>query len=264
MSEATWRRAFRRPPARDPHPVTRPEADARATGRTLRWLLGAQIALAAGMLAVDLAPQIPRLISPSAAPELDAPTRPGDQTRRYRPRDPARPGPGIDTDMPRRLVLTDAADGVLIRGAIQPGDGARIAADLRRRGPERVALDSPGGSVADALEIGRTIRDIGADTVLDGTALCLSACPYAFAGGVDRTVGADAQVGVHQHAFGESTVLPAFLAVEDIQRGQAEVLRHLTEMGIDPALMVPAMATPADEIYILTREELTDWNLVTR
>ena len=72
-----------------------------------------------------------------------------------------------------------------------------------------------------------------------------------------------AQLGVHQHSFGESPILPAFLAVEDIQRGQADVLGHLAEMGIDLRIMGPAMATPADEIYVLSPDELADWNVVT-
>lgn len=70
-------------------------------------------------------------------------------------------------------------------------------------------------------------------------------------------------VGVHQHYFGENTVLPAFLAVEDIQRGQGEVMGYLDEMGIDLRLMQPALATPPDAIYILVREELERYGLVT-
>jgi hypothetical protein len=71
-------------------------------------------------------------------------------------------------------------------------------------------------------------------------------------------------LGVHQHSFGEATMLPTFLAAEDIQRGQAEVLEHLVAMGVDLRIMGPALATPADEIYILTQAELTDWAVVTQ
>ena len=61
----------------------------------------------------------------------------------------------------------------------------------------------------------------------------------------------------------ESTLLPAFLAAEDIQRGQAGVLSHLDTMGVCLRLMGPAMATSADDIYILSPEELGDWFVVT-
>ncbi|NVK14192.1 MAG: hypothetical protein HWE35_08435 [Rhodobacteraceae bacterium] len=239
----------------------------RGPGAPFRWLLGAQIGLALLLVLLDLGPALPRLLSPVSVPEMDQPTRPGDQTRHYRPDRPANPGPGIDRDMPRRMLAEETAlDGrpaLLLQGAISPGDGERIVAELRRAKPEIVLLDSSGGSVADALEIGRAVREGGADTRLAEAAVCLSACPYVFAGGIGRQVAGTARLGVHQHRFGESAILPAFLAVEDIQRGQARVLEHLDVMGIDLRIMGPAMATPADEIYILTAEELAEWNLVT-
>lgn len=238
-----------------------------STFRVMKWLLGAQIALAALMIVIDLAPTIPSLVAPSSAPELDRPTGPGDQVRLYRPNRPATPGPGVDPDMPRRLITEDITiDGtqaMRIRGAITPGDGARIRDELQVARPTLVALDSPGGSVEDALTIGRALREIGAATRLRDNAVCLSACPYIFVGGTTRSIAQSARLGVHQHSFGESTIQPAFLAVEDIQRGQAGVLNHLDEMGIDLRIMGPAMATPADEIYILTANELRDWNVVT-
>lgn len=238
-----------------------------AERRTLRWLLAGQVVVAVLLIGIDLAPSLPGLISPSSAPELDAPTRPGDQTRRYRPSDPSNPGPGVDPDMPRRLtsdVVTIADVATLrLRGAILPGDGARISTALRADPPDQVAFDSPGGSVSDALTIGRTLRDLGTPTVVDDNAVCLSACPYAFAGGPTRTVAQEGRIGVHQHSFGESTVLPAFLATEDIQRGQAEVLEHLDAMGVDLRIMGPALATPPDEIYVLSREELTEWRVIS-
>lgn len=241
--------------------------DAGATRQTVRWLLSAQVVLALLLVLADLAPSLPGLVSPSRQPEMDLPTRPGDQTRRYRPRNPANPGPGVSPDMPRRLlaetVEIDGTPGLRLRGAIAPGDGARVIETLRTDQPVIVTLNSPGGSVMDALEIGRVIREIGAATRLEGAAVCFSACPYMFVGGTTRAASEAARLGVHQHSFGESTLLPAFLAVEDIQQGQAEVLTHLDAMGIDLRLMGPALATPADEIYILTAEELVDWNLVT-
>lgn len=237
------------------------------TYRVLRWLLGGQIALAVLLVLIDLGPAIPQMLSPSTVPDLDQPTAPGDQTRHYRPRNPARPGPGVDPDMPRRLlaepVTIDEENALRLRGAITPGDAERIIEDLRAARPAIVSLDSPGGSVLDALEIGRVIRDLGAETRLQGQAVCLSACPYAFVGGTTRSIDDGARLGVHQHSFGASNILPVFLAVEDIQRGQAEVLDHLVAMGIDLRVMGPAMATPADEIYILTPDELRDWRVVS-
>jgi hypothetical protein len=235
--------------------------------RMLRWLLGGQVVLAALLIVIDLGPALPALFSGSNAPDLRQPVQPGDQRRQYDPDTPSHPGGGIDPDMPQRLTVLPVKEGdiagISLRGAIRPGDGARIAAELRSMAPAFVTLDSPGGSVSDALMIGRVLRDIGSDTQLEGDAVCLSACPYMFVGGTARTVQDGARLGVHQHSFGESTILPAFLAAADIQRGQAKVLDHLVEMDIDLRMMGPALATPADEIYILTNAELAEWRVVT-
>lgn len=204
-----------------------------------------------------------------AAPALDAPVRPGDQRRRF---DGDRDLPVLDPvrdpgELPERLHLgqTDTPGLWRLEGAIAPGDGARVAARLAAAEPpiETLLLQSPGGSVEDALLLGRTIRREGIATrVLQGE-YCLSACPYVFAGGTERSAEPGAAIGVHQHYFGENTILPAFVAVEDIQRGQGRVMAFLDEMGIDPRLMQPALTTPADEIYILIEQELETWRLVT-
>ncbi len=69
-------------------------------------------------------------------------------------------------------------------------------------------------------------------------------------------VSNEARVGLHQHYFGENTLLPAFLAVSDVQAGQGEVMDYLDEMGIDPMIMVKVLTTRPDDIFILLPEEL--------
>jgi ATP-dependent protease ClpP protease subunit len=248
-------------------PKETPVAAEPSERRTLRWLLGGQIGIAILLVLIDLGPTLPGLFTGSDAPDLTQPVQPGDQRRLYDPRRPRQPGEGMDPDMPRRLTTATVTEGevagITLRGAIEAGDGARIVAELRATPPAFVIMDSPGGAVSDALMIGRVLRDLGADTRVADGAVCLSACPYMFVGGTTRTVNEGGRLGVHQHSFGQTTMLPAFLAAEDIQRGQAEVLDHLVTMGIDLRIMGPALATPADEIYILTQAELTDWAVVT-
>ncbi|MEM6373695.1 MAG: hypothetical protein AAF727_13070 [Pseudomonadota bacterium] len=195
------------------------------------------------------------------APRLTEPVRPGDQRRTFRPdRDrpvvqPAR-NPG---ELPDRLVLT-AKSGTTYRleGGIRAGDGARLIdlIDAADPAPETLILQSPGGSVSDALSLGRHIRAQGITTQMLSGEFCYSACPYILAAGVTRDIDGDASVGVHQHYFGENTLLPAAFAVEDIQRGQGEVMTYLDTMGIDPLVMQHALSTPPDQIYVLLPEEL--------
>jgi hypothetical protein len=221
----------------------------------------------------DLIGALPGLLAPSRQPSLDQPVRPGDQTRRYRPADlPARddggpaqrisvPDPG---DMPARLRFERLEAGeALLTGRIAAGDAARFSDWLATAGDVgALRLHSPGGSVTDALAIGRAIREAGLDTVMEEGDICLSACPYVFVGGVAREAHPSAMIGVHQHYFGENTILPAFLAVEDVQRGQGAVLRHLVEMGIDPRLMQHSLETAPDDIYLLVDAELRDYGVL--
>lgn len=244
--------------------------------RALRWILIAQIAVAVLLVGLDLNRLLPQMLSPSNAPGLDSPAGPGDQVRRYAPAQmPLRqPEPGTrpmlpTTDMPSRLAFEatdfDGAPVLTLTGTIAPGDAARFADFMATAStvPDRVFLNSSGGSVSDALAIGRALRDMEVETVVTGTDVCLSACPYLLAAGTERRADAGAMIGVHQHFFGENTVLPAFIAVENIQRGQGEVMRYLDEMGVDPLVMRHALVTPPNEIYLLTPEERATYRLTT-
>lgn len=248
-------------------------------GPVRRWIwavLGAEVLIALYLFGSDIAQAFPRMFSPSDAPQLTEPVAPGDQTRRYRPdRLPARPAaPGQrlpdSSSMPDRLRIETTGDAsapaLRLTGTIAPGDSMRVAEALERAvpAPAVVFLDSPGGSVADALEIGRALRSSGAATRMEAADICLSACPYMLAAGTARSVAEGAWVGVHQHYFGENAALPAFLAVEDIQRGQGKLMDYLIEMGVDPTLMRHALVTPPDEIYLLMPEELEQYRLITQ
>lgn len=204
----------------------------------------------------------------TSTPRLSEPIRPGDQRRVFRPnRDRPATAPARDPGtLPDRLVLTHE-DGALWRleGAIRDGDAERMIGQLDRAdpAPETLIVQSPGGSVADALALGRYLNAEGIDTAMLTGEFCYSACPYLLAGGATRDIAPDASIGVHQHYFGENSLLPAFVAVEDIQRGQGEVMTYLQEMGIDPLVMQHALTTPPNEIYILLPDELERYGFVT-
>ncbi|MGR3795466.1 hypothetical protein [Vannielia sp. SX4] len=237
----------------------------------LKAIFGLQIGIAVVLLGQDFSLVAPQIRWPTSAPAVSDPVAPGDQTRRFDPDEVRRPTmPGIPMEgaanMPKRLFFEDRPEGgTRIVGAIKEGDGPRFAEWLERQPdvPETLWLHSPGGSVGDALQIGRLIREKGINTAMDAGAFCLSACPYMLMAGSERRVHAEAKVGVHQSYYGQSTVLPAFLAVEDIQHSQAEVIRYLGEMGIGLGVMEHALSTPPDEIYILLPEELEEFSIAT-
>tara|TARA_R110002049_G_scaffold140930_9_gene302404 strand:- start:13182 stop:13946 length:765 start_codon:yes stop_codon:yes gene_type:complete len=236
-------------------------------GRILMGVLIFQLGLAVLLFWGDLGEGLRLPGFGPRAPELTEPIRPGDQTRRFRPDRAPNPGqPMPESPLPDRLVLTPVSGGkaALLEGAIMAGDAERVTKQLQalEPQPEQVLINSPGGSVQDALALGRHLRDAGMTTALREGDICYSACPYLLAAGVTRKVPDSASVGVHQHYFGESTILPAFVAVEDIQRGQGAVMTYLDEMGIDPLVMQHALVTPPDEIYVLLPDELRRYGFI--
>ena len=227
----------------------------------IRAVLISQVLLGAALVFLDL-----RGTPGEAAPGMFAPPAQGPSVRPYRPDlRPGEPGAPAMRPMPERLEFVAADGSIDISGQIAPGDADRFAAWLEQNRPEasRVTLDSSGGSVSDALAIGRTIRGAGYATEVQDGAVCMSACPYLLAAGTERRVAPGGVVGVHQHYFGKNTMLPTFMAVNDLQRGQAGVMDYLTEMGVDLRLMSYAMRTPPDEINVLDADLMRELSLTT-
>ncbi|QYK40251.1 MAG: hypothetical protein KF887_12505 [Paracoccaceae bacterium] len=207
------------------------------------------------------------------------PVAPGDQTRPYSPAEvPSRPDRErrflapitIPESLPTRLTFTiqeteERGLVLLMSGEIDDSAARRFRSYLEdlTDPPDTVALHSPGGNVLQSLQIGRLIRERGFATHVSPDAACLSACPYILAGGIERTVSEAAWVGLHQSYFDQSLVVPVFFAVRSIQTGQAEVMEYLNEMGVDPLIVVPALKTPPDEIYLLVEEEMLAYRLAT-
>lgn len=242
--------------------------NARNIARTLSAVLLFQVGIGALLILGDVrqSPLSMPFFGPQT-PRLSEPVRPGDQRRTYTPdRDRPTTRPTREAgDLPDRLTLTREDGQYRLEGTIAPGDADRLISQIDEADPEieTLVLQSPGGAVVDALTLGRHLRTRGIATEVLAGEICYSACPYLFAGGETRSASDEASIGVHQHSFGENTLLPAFIATEDIQRGQAEVMTYLDDMGLDPLVMRHAMSTPADEIYILLPEELRQYRFLT-
>ena len=61
-----------------------------------------------------------------------------------------------------------------------------------------VVLNSAGGNVLQSLMLGKAIRQQGFSTTVQGGGACASACAFVFLGGVERSAGPSARIGVHQ------------------------------------------------------------------
>ncbi|MCC2613438.1 COG3904 family protein [Neorhizobium petrolearium] len=165
---------------------------------------------------------------------------------------------------PIRFELTSG--GVLLaEGSIDPGAADRFAKEIEARGEyvKTVSLNSPGGSVDDALAMSELIREKKLDTKVASKALCASSCPIVFAGGVGRMAEKDAVIGVHQVFNGGKDRPTAEQAMASAQATTARVARHLDTMGIGAGLWINALETPPDRLYYLTPKEMADFKLTT-
>ncbi|NOJ40235.1 COG3904 family protein [Bradyrhizobium australiense] len=241
----------------------------------LRWLFRSIVTITIAVLAADLAgmngwigaadpaaelrQDTPSLNHPDAVPSILAPLAPDDDKRvTSRPQ-----AVGV---MAKPMIFELVGGGRLMAtGTITPGIFDTFAAEIGKRGDyiKTVVLNSPGGSVSDALAMGRLIRERNFATEIEAGKYCASSCPLVFAGGVERRVGDKAIVGVHQvAALGTTTGLPHD-EMNVAQNISARCQRYLGDMGVNLQVWVHAMETPHDKLFVFTPDELKSLNLAT-
>lgn len=154
---------------------------------------------------------------------------------------------------------------LLATGTIDAGAAERFRAEIEARGEyvTTVLLNSPGGSVEDALAISSLIRERKFATRVEDGGFCASSCPIVFAGGEVRIAGERAVVGVHQVFSGSGDRPSPEQAMSSAQSMTARVSRHLEGMGVASGLWLHALETPPDRLYYLTFEEMQALKLVT-
>ena len=136
----------------------------------LRWIFRSVVTVTIIVLAVDLAgmngllgnPELaeitqeqPSFNLPSIVPSVLAPLLPGGDKRLM-------PLPQPDGAMAKPMTFELVGGGKLMAtGTITPGISESFAAEIGKRGDyiKTVVLNSPGGSVTDALAMGRLIRE---------------------------------------------------------------------------------------------------------
>ncbi len=239
--------------------------------RLLRLLFALMVIATIAVVGLDYARMLQTPQSPVGEPSLTAPdfAKPATEILPSRRGGERRPGILRTADKtlgaPIRFEL--APDGrMMATGSIVPGSADAFASEIEKRGSyiKTVVLHSPGGSVQDALRIGRLIRERKYNTEVPDGSYCASSCPLIFAGGIERIAGQKAAIGVHQ--VSAVTKIPnATMAdgMSNAQRVSAEIQRYLSDMGVDVQVWTHAMDTPANELFYFKPKELLDLRLAT-
>ena len=245
----------------------------------MRWIFRSVVTVTIGVLAVDLAGMqgwiaipdsaatpaeiqlgSPALNLPSMLPSILAPLLPGGDKRLV-------PLPQPDGAMAGPMTFELVSGGKLMAtGTITPGISQAFAAEVGKRGDyvKAVVLNSPGGSVTDALAMGRLIRERKFATEVEAGRYCVSSCPLMFAGGVERHAGDRATIGVHQVAAIRSAANgPSRDEMSVAQNISARCQRYLGDMGVSLQVWVHAMETPHDRLFVFKPDELKSLNMVT-
>jgi hypothetical protein len=241
-------------------------------GEVIRWAFRGLLIGAIGVVALDLrelmqhddwdpagvmSPSDPQPVLPPAV-EIGTPTQSSNDPRPYVTTD--------EGDLAKPMTFTLQPGGRLqAQGTIVPGTAERFGAELSQRGEyvRVVSLNSPGGSLEDAMAMARLVRERGLGTEVADGALCASSCPLVMAGGKQRTAGPKAAVGVHQFYAASPTETGPAQVMADAQATTARISRHLQAMGVDPALWLHALDTPPRALYYLSAAELSEYRMVT-
>lgn len=178
-----------------------------------------------------------------------------------------------------RALMNDSSWYVILEGEIDAEAPSRVAAALRRAGRDGadVFISSPGGNLLAGMEIGRMIRQVGANTHIGGLVpepsnsvpsmsrmkhvpgVCYSACALAFLGGVYRFTSSGSEFGVHRFS---SRSGPARSDLDTAQIVSAAVSTFIRDMEVDPGLFDLMVQEGKDKIRILSTAELTQLNVV--
>lgn len=171
---------------------------------------------------------------------------------------------------------------IRLDGEIRPGDADRLASLLR----DEVAipclaagycpfsavlsLESPGGSLDEALQLARLVREYQLITYLPEASSCNSACVFVFLAGytdyenlfhIRRFAHDGAQLGIHrpsidldQPSYTGQTVERIIELMDEVK---AEAVRQFVNARMPLALLEQMYATPPDRMYTLSPAELS-------
>jgi hypothetical protein len=170
------------------------------------------------------------------------------------------------------------------QGQIDDGTAQSLVQFLQQNGggAHRILLlDSPGGHVQAAMELGATIRRLGMAVVVarpggrgayDGNlppGICYSACVYALMGGKKRVVPPQSRVAVHRmynYATNFDASQGGFVNERYYDDGgmRRKLSNYARRMGVDSGLIESAERGSSDQVHVLTRAEIQRWRLASQ
>jgi hypothetical protein len=145
---------------------------------------------------------------------------------------------------------------VIVVGGFGEGSAVKIERILDAApSATSLVLNSHGGRLLEARRLARIIRDRQLNTYVENQ--CVSACTYVFLAGRDRAATPNARIGFHQPTF------PG-LDSESQKAITQDMLNVYRTAGLSEKFIERISATPPEEMWYPTRDELIASNVVTR
>lgn len=135
---------------------------------------------------------------------------------------------------------------IAIQGEISARDAVTFREIALRYRRAVVGLESNGGELLPAIEIGKLIQLAGFDTVVPSRAVCASSCALIWLAGERRLLASDGQVGFHASYRAKNGRL------EESGVANALIGSYLTSLGLPRSAIIFATTAPPDEILWLT------------
>ena len=128
---------------------------------------------------------------------------------------------------------------------------------------ERFEINSPGGSVDAAIEIGRMLRKIDAPVFVEAGASCISACVLILAGATSRQI--NGRVGIHRPYLINAPQPLTSTAVQGAYDQTLQSIRlFLREMNVGDRLADDMVRIVPEQVRFLTASELDGYGLGER
>jgi ATP-dependent protease ClpP protease subunit len=176
----------------------------------------------------------------------------------------------VACDEPKTFCMLD---GLGIKGEIDDAVATRLRRMLDEFDQKKtplsdnlnniITLDSPGGSVAAGIAIGKMLRKYRMVATVEPGAMCASSCVLIYAGAVVRRgYSKRAMIGIHQPFFqvpsgqvDPDTVRKAYTVM------LASIRSYFSEMNVSPQLADEMLKTPAASVRYLSRKEQEGFGL---
>lgn len=134
---------------------------------------------------------------------------------------------------------------IAISGEITSEDPDRFRRLALQHDAQLVALDSPGGNLVAALEIGKAIRVQGYATIVLNDTSCVSACALTWLAGTKRFTTLDSKIGFHASYYERNGELI------ETGAGNALVGHYLSSLGFSSdAVLFATSASPYEVTWL--------------